>query len=59
MDRLTGLIKKYHELAKSKTAQELETISNGWGMTVAQTPAKEIPKLPPCQYDLLHLPQID
>ncbi len=45
VDHLTGLMKEYHEVAKGKTAAEMEEITNGWGMAFAQTPEKEIPAI--------------
>ncbi|MBE0595151.1 MAG: saccharopine dehydrogenase, partial [Gemmatimonadales bacterium] len=45
VDHLTGLMKEYHELAKTRSDSELEQTTNEWGMAFAQTPEKEIPKI--------------
>lgn len=45
VDHIMGLMKEYHELAKTKSVAELEQITNSWGMAFATTPEKEIPQI--------------
>lgn len=42
-DFVVNKIAQYHEIADKHTSEELEQITNEWGMLVAQTPPKEIP----------------
>lgn len=41
-DFVVSKIHEYHELANTKTAGELEEITNNWGMAIAQTPPQEV-----------------
>lgn len=45
MDFIVGRVQEYHELAKTRSRRELEDVTNAWGMTIAQTPPKEIPQV--------------
>lgn len=45
IEQLAGMMKQYHELSQTRTQAELEAITNGWGMSFATTPAKEIPAI--------------
>lgn len=45
VDFVIGRMKEYAELAKTKTQQELEDVTNAWGTAMATTPPREVPKI--------------
>jgi len=42
VDWVLGRMDEYQKLAGSKTQQEMEEITNAWGMAIAQTPPREV-----------------
>ncbi|WP_434034747.1 saccharopine dehydrogenase family protein [Cupriavidus sp. a3] len=45
VDFVVARMKEYSELAKTKSPQELEDVTNAWGMSIATTPVREVPKI--------------
>jgi short subunit dehydrogenase-like uncharacterized protein len=45
VDFVVGRMKEYSELAKTHSQQELEEVTNTWGMAIATTPQREVPRI--------------
>ena len=45
VDFVAGRMKEYSELAKTRSQHELEEVTNAWGMAIATTPEREVPRI--------------